>query len=56
LAAHLKLTQLGLTVDRATCVDNLRRILDAAAPGQVLRWIDMKFPYTDATLDALETV
>ena len=26
----LKLTQLGLTVDRATCVDNLRRRLDAA--------------------------
>jgi len=26
----LKLTQLGLTIDRATCVDNLRRILDAA--------------------------
>ena len=25
----LKLTQLGLDVDRATCVDNLRRILDA---------------------------
>ena len=26
----LKLTQLGLDVDRATCVDNLRRILDPA--------------------------
>jgi hypothetical protein len=28
----LKLTQLGLDIDRATCVDNLRRILDAATP------------------------
>ena len=26
----LKLTQLGLTVDRATCVDNMRRVLDPA--------------------------
>jgi proline dehydrogenase len=26
----LKLTQLGLDVDRATCVDNLRRILEPA--------------------------
>ena len=25
------LTQLGLTIDRATCVDNLRRILDVAS-------------------------
>src|SRR4030095_5056638 len=27
----LKLTQLGLTIDKATCVDNLRRILEPAA-------------------------
>jgi proline dehydrogenase len=33
----LKLTQLGLTIDRATCVDNLRRILDAAATRRLLR-------------------
>ena len=33
----LKLTQLGLTIDRATCVDNLRRILDAAARARLLR-------------------
>ena len=30
----LKLTQLGLTIDRATSVDNLRRILDAATAKQ----------------------
>jgi proline dehydrogenase len=53
----LKLTQLGLDVDRATCVDNLRRILDAATPGGFFVRIDMEnSPYTDATLDALETV
>jgi proline dehydrogenase len=53
----LKLTQLGLDIDRATCVDNLRRILDAAAAGQFFVRIDMEnSPYTDATLDALETV
>jgi proline dehydrogenase len=53
----LKLTQLGLDIDRATCVDNLRRILDAAAPGQFFVRIDMEnSPYTDATLDALETI
>src|SRR5438874_4308250 len=28
----LKLTQLGLDVDRASCVDNLRRVLDKAEP------------------------
>ena len=33
----LKLTQLGLDVDRATCVDNLRRILERAAPRELLR-------------------
>ena len=53
----LKLTQLGLDVDRATCIDNLRRILDAATSGGFFVRIDMEnSPYTDATLDALETV
>ena len=53
----LKLTQLGLDVDRATCVDNLRRILDAATPGEFFVRIDMEnSPYTDATLEALHTV
>jgi proline dehydrogenase len=53
----LKLTQLGLDVDRATCVDNLRRILDAATPGGFFVRIDMEnSPYTDATLDVFDTV
>ena len=53
----LKLTQLGLDIDRATCVDNLRRILEAATPGGFFVRIDMEnSPYTDATLEAFETV
>jgi proline dehydrogenase len=51
----LKLTQLGLDVDRATAVDNLRRILDRA-DGFFVR-IDMEnSPYTDVTLDIFETM
>jgi len=38
----LKLTQLGLTIDRATCVDNLRRILDAATARDFFVRIDME--------------
>lgn len=53
----LKLTQLGLDVDRATAIDNLRRVLDAAAPHGFFVRIDMEnSPYTDATLDILETL
>jgi proline dehydrogenase len=51
----LKLTQLGLDVDRASAVDNLRRILDRA-DGFFVR-IDMEnSPYTDVTLDIFETL
>ena len=53
----LKLTQLGLTVDRATCVDNLRRILDGAAPHEFFVRIDMEDSrYTQVTLDVFETM
>lgn len=53
----LKLTQLGLDVDRATAIDNLRRVLDAAEPHGFFVRIDMEdSPYTEATLDVLETV
>ena len=53
----LKLTQLGLTVDRATCVDNLRRILDASGAHQFFVRIDMEnSPYTQVTLDVFETI
>jgi proline dehydrogenase len=53
----LKLTQLGLDVDRATCVDNLRRILAAAGRNDFFVRIDMEgSPYTEATLEIFETV
>ena len=53
----LKLTQLGLTIDRATCVDNLRRILDAAAARDFFVRVDMEnSPYTAVTLDVFETM
>jgi proline dehydrogenase len=53
----LKLTQLGLTIDRATTVDNLRRVLDAARADDFFVRIDMEnSPYTDATFDTFETL
>ena len=53
----LKLTQLGLTIDRATCIDNLRRILDAGAAHDFFVRIDMEnSPYTQVTLDVFETI
>lgn len=51
----LKLTQLGLDVDRASAIDNLRRIFDSA-DGFFVR-IDMESSaYTDLTLDVFETL
>jgi proline dehydrogenase len=53
----LKLTQLGVDVDRATCVDNLRRILDPGARDGFFVRIDMEnSPYTDVTLEIFETL
>jgi proline dehydrogenase len=53
----LKLTQLGLTVDRATCVDNLRRILDGAMAHDFFVRIDMEDSrYTQVTFDIFETL
>jgi proline dehydrogenase len=53
----LKLTQLGLDVDRATCVDNLRRILDPGQKHGFFVRIDMEnSPYVDLTLDIWETL
>lgn len=52
----LKLTQLGLDVDRAICVDNLRKILKAAERSGFFVRIDMESSaHTDATLDIFET-
>jgi proline dehydrogenase len=53
----LKLTQLGASVDRASCVDNLRRILEAAERHGFFVRIDMEgSAYTDLTLDVFETL
>lgn len=53
----LKLTQLGLDVDHATAVDNMRRILEPADANNFFVRIDMEnSPYTDATLDILDTL
>jgi proline dehydrogenase len=53
----LKLTQLGLDIDRVVCVDNLRRILDSAQAHGFFVRIDMEnSPYTEQTLDIFETV
>jgi proline dehydrogenase len=53
----LKLTQLGLGIDRATCVDNLRRILDPAQRHEFFVRIDMEnSPYTQVTIEIFETL
>jgi proline dehydrogenase len=53
----VKLTQLGLDVDRAICVDNLRRILAAGDRCGFFVRIDMEgSKYTETTLEILETV
>jgi proline dehydrogenase len=53
----LKLTQLGLDVDKASTIDNLRRILDRAEPAGFFVRIDMEnSPYTEVTLEVFETM
>jgi len=53
----IKLTQLGMNVDRASSVDNLRRILDAGARSGFFVRLDMEGSrYTEQTLDAFHTL
>jgi len=53
----LKLTQLGIDVDRATCIDNLRRLLEPAARHEFFVRIDMEnSPYTEQTIEIFETL
>jgi proline dehydrogenase len=53
----LKLTQLGLDVDKASAVDNLRKILERAEPAGFFVRIDMEnSPYTGVTLDIYDTL
>jgi proline dehydrogenase len=53
----LKLTQLGIDVDRATCIDNMRRILEPASRTGFFVRIDMEnSAYTERTLETFETL
>jgi proline dehydrogenase len=53
----LKLTQLGLDVDRASAVDHMRKILELAGPAGFFVRIDMESSkYTAVTLDIFETL
>jgi proline dehydrogenase len=53
----LKLTQLGLDVDKASAVDNLRKILERATAAGFFVRIDMESSaYTDVTLEIFETL
>ena len=53
----VKLSQVGLAVDRATALDNLRRLLDAAAANGMLVRLDLDGADTAAVmLDTAETV
>jgi proline dehydrogenase len=53
----VKLTQLGLDVDRAACESALRALVDGATEGGSILWIDMEdASYTDVTLDIFRRV
>ena len=52
----LKLTQLGLDVDRATCIDNLRRVLDARAKRLLRAHRHGELALHRRTLDTFETL
>ena len=53
----VKLTQLGLDIDRATSVDNIRRVLDVASKSDFFVRIDMEgSAYTDQTLEAVNSL
>lgn len=53
----VKLTQIGLDIDRATATDHLRRVLDAAAQADFFVRIDMEqSAYTDQTLEIFDNL
>ncbi len=53
----LKLTQLGLDADKASAVDNLRKILERAEPAGFFVRIDMEdSSYAEVTLEVFETL
>ena len=53
----VKLTQLGLDVDRASAVDHVRKILEVAEPAGFFVRIDMESSrYTEVTIEIFETL
>jgi proline dehydrogenase len=53
----LKLTQIGLDIDTASAIDNVRKILERAEPAGFFIRIDMESSaYTDVTLEIFETL
>ena len=53
----LKLTELGLDVDKTSAVDNLRKILERSEPADFFVRVDMESSrYTDVTLEIFETL
>jgi proline dehydrogenase len=53
----LKLTQIGLDADKASAIDNVRRILERAEPAGFFVRIDMEnSPYTEVTLEIFDTL
>jgi proline dehydrogenase len=53
----LKLTQLGLDVDKASAIDNFRKILERAEPAGFFVRLDMESsPYTEVTLEIFDTL
>ena len=53
----VKLTQIGLDIDRATCIDNLRRVLEAAHTSDFFIRIDMESSdYTDQTFETFDNL
>lgn len=53
----LKLTQLGLDVDKAIAIDNFRKILERAEPEGFFVRIDMEnSPYIEVTMEIFETL
>ena len=53
----VKLTQLGLDIDRATSVDNMRRLLDVASKAEFFVRVDMEgSAYTEQALEAVDTL
>src|SRR3972149_1430968 len=51
-ALSIKLTQLGLLIDKNLCSSNVENIVSSASSNNIFVWIDMEnSPYTEDTID-----